>query len=373
MAVSLDKVFHVKTDDNSYPATWPENVASRSSAMLEYVGSPMHGPAMSDKVTVSHWLSNSSNHQNISSNQWFQRHYSYKTFMEENLKNNIHNYCSEIQQSFNTLESSRSSQVNSPNEVGMDSQIDNSQFNNQIRICHDLEDDIIYDKSLQMVNCVENILDSMGFLQFNEQMHNCRIIKEEMSNITQYDNITANATLKNASSEKWCNNSEELIETSVVEITKSSLEDNIMEEVTPQHNVSRSDIEVYKGRTFGFIPYSIPRIKIKNQVTTCTFENSSKWLHNIYSKVAAFSVPNYKGARIQVPSGLNIPEWRYLLKNYDLKILGEYLQFGFPLNVDYDVFQFNEEVENHASALQRSEGVNKYFNVGLENKQWWDL
>ena len=41
----------------------------------------------------------------------------------------------------------------------------------------------------------------------------------------------------------------------------------------------------------------------------------------------------YKGARIQVPSGLNIPELRYLLKNYDLKILGEYLQFGFPLNV----------------------------------------
>ena len=79
--------------------------------------------------------------------------------------------------------------------------------------------------------------------------------------------------------------------------------------------------------------------------------------------MAAFSVPNYKGARIQVPSSLNIPEWCYLLKNYDLKILGEYLQFGFPLNVDYDVFQFNEEVENHASALQRSEGVDKYFNV----------
>ena len=104
MAVSLDKVFHVKIDDNPYPATWLENVASRSSAMLKYVGSPMHGPAMSDKVTVSQWLSNSSNHQNISSNQWFQHHYSYKTFMEENLKNNIHNNCSEIQQSFNTLE-----------------------------------------------------------------------------------------------------------------------------------------------------------------------------------------------------------------------------------------------------------------------------
>ena len=80
-----------------------------------------------------------------------------------------------------------------------------------------------------------------------------------------------------------------------------------------QDNGSRSDIEVYKGKTFGFIPFSIPRIQIKNQVTTCTFQNSSKWLYNIHSRVAAFSVPNYKGARIQVPSGLNIPEWRYLL------------------------------------------------------------
>ena len=52
----------------------------------------------------------------------------------------------------------------------------------------------------------------------------------------------------------------------------------------------------------------------------------ARWLHFLYLIL-------YKGARIQVPSGLNIPELRYLLKNYDLKILGEYLQFGFPLNV----------------------------------------
>ena len=84
--------------------------------------------------------------------------------------------------------------------------------------------------------------------------------------------------------------------------------------------------------------------------------------------MAAFSVPNYKGARIQVPSGLNIPEWRYLLKNYDLQILGEYLQFGFPLNVDYDIFQFNMETENHASALQRPDGVSKYFNTEVEKE-----
>ena len=258
--------------------------------------------------------------------------------------------------------------------MGTDLQIDNSQFNDQVNTCHDLErlailkDGIMCYRDPYMVNCIENISDSMGFQQFNEQMHNCCITKEDTSDVIQFDNITANATLKNASTQKWSNNSEELIETSIVEMTKSELENNTMGEVTPQDNVSRSGIEAYKGRTFGFIPFSIPRIQIRNQAITCIFQNSSKWLYSIHSKVAAFSVPNYKGARIQVPSGLNIPEWRYLLKNYDLKILGEYLQFGFPLNVDYDVFQFNEEVENHASALQRPEGVDKYFNVEVEKQ-----
>ena len=91
-------------------------------------------------------------------------------------------------------------------------------------------------------------------------------------------------------------------------------------------------------------------------------------IHDIHSKVAAFSVPNYKGARIQVPSGLNISEWHYLHISYDLQILAEYLQFGFSLNVDYDIFQFNMETENHASALQRPDGVNKYFNTEIEKQ-----
>ena len=61
------------------------------------------------------------------------------------------------------------------------------------------------------------------------------------------------------------------------------------------------------------------------------FENNGKWLYDMHSKVTAFCVPNYKGARIQVPSGLNIPEWRYLLKDYDLKIVWEYLKFWIPI------------------------------------------
>ena len=161
---------------------------------------------------------------------------------------------------------------------------------------------------------------------------------------------------------------ERSIETSIVEITRDESKRQCVIDTIPQNNGGKSSSEIYKGRTFGFIPFSILRIQMKDQATTCIFQNSGKWLYDMHSKVAAFSVPNYKGVRIQVPSGLNISEWRYLLEDYDLKVLGEYLQFGFPLNVDYDVFQFNVKVDNHASALQRPDGVDKYFKTEVEKQ-----
>ena len=60
-------------------------------------------------------------------------------------------------------------------------------------------------------------------------------------------------------------------------------------------------------------------------------------------------------------SGLNIPMWRYILKDYNLPIIGDYLQFGFPINIDFRIFEYNMETVNHKSALQRNQGVDKYF------------
>ena len=70
---------------------------------------------------------------------------------------------------------------------------------------------------------------------------------------------------------------------------------------------------------------------------------------------------NYQSSCIPVPSGLNISNWRRYLVNYDLSILCEYLQYGFPLNVDYENFQPITKVTNHASALKNPEAVDKYF------------
>ena len=69
-----------------------------------------------------------------------------------------------------------------------------------------------------------------------------------------------------------------------------------------------------------------------------------------------------------MPSGLNIPAWRVVLQGYDIPVLIQYLQFSFPMGVDYDIFQCQKFVDNHQSACQRSEGVSKYFKMELNKK-----
>ena len=88
----------------------------------------------------------------------------------------------------------------------------------------------------------------------------------------------------------------------------------------------------------------------------------------MHANVTKYELPNYKDARIPVPSSLNFPMWRYILKDYDLPIIGDYLQFGFPVSIDFKIFQCNTNVVNHSSALQKKQGVDKYFTTEVNKK-----
>ena len=114
---------------------------------------------------------------------------------------------------------------------------------------------------------------------------------------------------------------------------------------------------------FGFIPEKIPVIHCTAKNQGIELRNSSQWLHDIHEAVRSTNQPNYQKARIAVPSGLQVRAWRQLIKYYDLKILAEYVEFGFPLGVDYQIFKFSSFTKNHASALLRPQGVDKYFKV----------
>ena len=65
------------------------------------------------------------------------------------------------------------------------------------------------------------------------------------------------------------------------------------------------------------------------------------WICEVHSLVERSDVPNYKGVRAAVTSGLNFYNWRTYLKHYDIPVLCGYLHFGFPLNVNYQTFSFN--------------------------------
>ena len=88
----------------------------------------------------------------------------------------------------------------------------------------------------------------------------------------------------------------------------------------------------------------------------------------MHTEVAKYNSPNYLGTQIKVPSGFNVSSWKYILKHYDLKILGQYLEYGFPLNLDYKVFQYNANINNHRSALENPRGVEKYFAMEVEKE-----
>ena len=76
-----------------------------------------------------------------------------------------------------------------------------------------------------------------------------------------------------------------------------------------------------------------------------------QWIAEAHQLVRKSKKFNYQSSRIPVPSGLNIDNWRRYLVDYDLSILCEYLQYGFPLNVNYNSFQPVTKITNHASAL----------------------
>ena len=48
-------------------------------------------------------------------------------------------------------------------------------------------------------------------------------------------------------------------------------------------------------------------------------------------RVRSTGLPNYLGLRISVPSALHVPHWRECRRDYPDRILGDYLQFGWPV------------------------------------------
>ena len=80
----------------------------------------------------------------------------------------------------------------------------------------------------------------------------------------------------------------------------------------------------------------------------------------LHNEVKKYDLPNYLGARIPVPSQLNICKWESLLQDYWDQQLLECLKFGFPLGFNR-MCPLKHDKENHKSAVLFPEDVNKYI------------
>ena len=88
----------------------------------------------------------------------------------------------------------------------------------------------------------------------------------------------------------------------------------------------------------------------------------------IYNHVLSSGQPNYCGARIIIPSGLNIPIWREYLSNscyHDVAVC-DMLAYGFPLNYRRDVYPITIP-GNHPSAVQFPGHVDTYLDTEIRH------
>ena len=101
------------------------------------------------------------------------------------------------------------------------------------------------------------------------------------------------------------------------------------------------------SHNFGFIPLTEPilpgNVDISPMNIQCPIE--------LHKKVKLGNKPNFLGARIPVPSQLNVNQWKHYLVDYWDKQLLEFLQFGFPLGFNRQC-TLKSDSNNHKSAVE---------------------
>ena len=123
-----------------------------------------------------------------------------------------------------------------------------------------------------------------------------------------------------------------------------------------------------KETHFGFVPLNIIEIPLFKPSKSLNIEQLDQWAFKAHQLVKASGIYNYRQCRINVPTELNIENWRALCSNYHDQKLLDYLEYGFPLCMNRDQFQLNTECTNHPSAVNFSSDVDAYFRKETKHK-----
>jgi hypothetical protein len=90
----------------------------------------------------------------------------------------------------------------------------------------------------------------------------------------------------------------------------------------------------------------------------------TKFMLDIYAHVSSFNCPNFKGARIPLPTDLNIEVWRQATSDYKDAAVVDFLEFGWPISYTGPIPTLNHA--NHSSALNFQEHVDKFTDLEVK-------
>ena len=107
---------------------------------------------------------------------------------------------------------------------------------------------------------------------------------------------------------------------------------------------------------FGFIPLTDPIMPRQREISKIKCRDPIK----LHEEVKKYELPNYLGARIPVPSQLNIHTWETMLQGYWYEQLLGCLKFGFHLGFNRKC-PLKHDKENHKSAVLFPDHVTKYI------------
>ena len=124
---------------------------------------------------------------------------------------------------------------------------------------------------------------------------------------------------------------------------------------------------------FGFIiksPLITPLFRPSTQMDCIDIK---QWACDAHIIVKQTGQPNYASARIQVPTELNIANWRKLCGNYRDQLLLDYLEFGFPfvyIEINSNSIHLWKTIHQLSIFLQM---LTLIFTKNWHTKQLWDL
>ena len=149
-----------------------------------------------------------------------------------------------------------------------------------------------------------------------------------------------------------------------VEVVNSEVE---MKKVKWERRDSKPEVEVKETSSRKNVPSEVVKSR-KEKASLCRcgsvveVKQDINGLVDLFEHVYASGYPNYACCRIPLQnSNLNIARWREMLRGYEDEIICDFLEYGFPLDMNKNQKLSYNERRNHKGARDYAEFINKYL------------